>query len=157
MYIEVKGRQSGLVFSACHFIVGHGKCGRMHGHNYHVELRLHADELVNHMVCDFVIIKKLLRTMCDRLDHLVLVPNKHPDLKMEDRGAGLWMMIDNKEYLIPKDDIILLDSPSTSSEDLAILLLEQFFIDFDVPNNITKVELGVFEQEGQGAWVERTI
>src|SRR5512146_455582 len=48
----------------------HGKCERMHGHRYTVELALAASELdAAGIAYDFVHVKKHLRELADHLDH----------------------------------------------------------------------------------------
>ena len=38
MRLEIDGEHAGVKFSACHFIAGHEKCGRLHGHSYVVSM-----------------------------------------------------------------------------------------------------------------------
>ncbi len=58
-------------YDSAHFLRNyHGKCERMHGHRYNVELALNSDELDQAGIAfDFVIVKKHLRDLADRLDH----------------------------------------------------------------------------------------
>jgi 6-pyruvoyltetrahydropterin/6-carboxytetrahydropterin synthase len=58
-------------YDSAHFLRNyHGKCERMHGHRYVVELALTATELDEAGIAyDFVIVKKHLRDLADRLDH----------------------------------------------------------------------------------------
>lgn len=58
-------------YDSAHFLRNyHGKCERMHGHRYVVELALATTELdVAGIAFDFVIVKKHLRDVADRLDH----------------------------------------------------------------------------------------
>jgi 6-pyruvoyltetrahydropterin/6-carboxytetrahydropterin synthase len=58
-------------YDSAHFLRNyHGKCERMHGHRYVVELALAASELDEAGIAyDFVDIKKNLRGIADRLDH----------------------------------------------------------------------------------------
>jgi 6-pyruvoyltetrahydropterin/6-carboxytetrahydropterin synthase len=58
-------------YDSAHFLRNyHGKCERMHGHRYVVEMALAADELDEAGIAyDFVIVKKQLRDLADRLDH----------------------------------------------------------------------------------------
>ncbi len=58
-------------FSAAHFIPGHRKCGRVHGHNFRVEVEVEG-ELRNGMVVDFYELKKILREIVERYDHGLL-------------------------------------------------------------------------------------
>lgn len=58
-------------YDSAHFLRNyHGKCERMHGHRYVVELALTANELDEAGIAyDFVIVKKHLRDLAERLDH----------------------------------------------------------------------------------------
>jgi 6-pyruvoyltetrahydropterin/6-carboxytetrahydropterin synthase len=58
-------------YDSAHFLRNyHGKCERMHGHRYVVELALQTNELDQAGIAfDFVIIKKQLRDLAERLDH----------------------------------------------------------------------------------------
>lgn len=58
-------------FAAAHFLTHyHGKCERMHGHNYKVYAHARAENLgEGGMMLDFGILKKALREVCAELDH----------------------------------------------------------------------------------------
>lgn len=58
-------------YDSAHFLRNyHGKCERMHGHRYNVELALASTELDEAGIAfDFVIVKKHLRDLAERLDH----------------------------------------------------------------------------------------
>lgn len=56
--------------SASHCLKGHIKCGRMHGHNYQIDVVI-GSELVNDqgMVIDFGNLKKILNEILSPYDH----------------------------------------------------------------------------------------
>lgn len=58
-------------YDSAHFLRNyHGKCERLHGHRYVVELALATQELDQAGIAfDFVIVKKHLRDLAERLDH----------------------------------------------------------------------------------------
>jgi 6-pyruvoyltetrahydropterin/6-carboxytetrahydropterin synthase len=58
-------------YDSAHFLRNyHGKCERLHGHRYVVELALATNELDRAGIAfDFVIIKSQLRELANRLDH----------------------------------------------------------------------------------------
>ncbi len=58
-------------FSAAHFLQDyHGKCERLHGHNYKVFAHASGSELdEGGMLLDFSELKKALRAVCEELDH----------------------------------------------------------------------------------------
>lgn len=61
-------------FSAAHFLRGYkGKCERIHGHNYLVEIQIEGKDLDEiGILWDFVEAKKILRGILDGLDHSLL-------------------------------------------------------------------------------------
>lgn len=58
-------------FAAAHFLSDfHGKCERLHGHNYRVLAHARGDKLDSGgMLVDFGVLKGALREVCGRLDH----------------------------------------------------------------------------------------
>ena len=65
-------------FSAAHFLARyHGKCERLHGHNYRVRVTAAGAELdEGGMLLDFGVMKAALRRITGELDHTGL--NDHP-------------------------------------------------------------------------------
>ncbi|MDR2767367.1 MAG: 6-carboxytetrahydropterin synthase QueD [Treponema sp.] len=65
-------------FAAAHFLADyHGKCEKLHGHNYLVRLWAKGAELDGGgMLLDFGRLKEALRGVCKKLDHTKL--NDHP-------------------------------------------------------------------------------
>jgi 6-pyruvoyltetrahydropterin/6-carboxytetrahydropterin synthase len=58
-------------YDSAHFLRNyHGKCERLHGHRYVVELALASEQLdAAGIAFDFVDVKRELRGLADRLDH----------------------------------------------------------------------------------------
>lgn len=58
-------------FAAAHFLADfHGKCERLHGHNYRVLAHARGTSLDSGgMLLDFGILKSALRGVCEMLDH----------------------------------------------------------------------------------------
>jgi 6-pyruvoyltetrahydropterin/6-carboxytetrahydropterin synthase len=58
-------------FCAAHFLMGYdGKCSNLHGHNWQVKLCVQGDELNEiGILVDFKVLKSLLNTILDALDH----------------------------------------------------------------------------------------
>lgn len=58
-------------FSASHILEGHpGKCGRLHGHNWSVEVEVEARELDRlGMAIDFAELKTATRQIVEAMDH----------------------------------------------------------------------------------------
>lgn len=61
-------------FSAAHRLEGHPKCGRLHGHNYIVEVTLgSSDTNETGFVMDFADAKALIKPIVDSCDHRYMV------------------------------------------------------------------------------------
>ena len=57
-------------FDACHFLPNHPKCGKMHGHTWHVSVQAQGPiDLATGMVCDFHKFKQLVAEVVDTFDH----------------------------------------------------------------------------------------
>jgi 6-pyruvoyltetrahydropterin/6-carboxytetrahydropterin synthase len=61
-------------FAAGHALRGYrGKCEKVHGHNYKVEVTLEGEQLdETGLLVDFVELKRWLRNVIERLDHRML-------------------------------------------------------------------------------------
>jgi len=59
------------IFSAAHLLRGYvGKCARVHGHNYAVEVTLQSEKLNEiGLVVDFVEVKEKMKLVIEHLDH----------------------------------------------------------------------------------------
>lgn len=83
-------------FAAAHFLRGYqGKCERLHGHNYRVEVTVSGEKLDSiGMLCDFVVIKRELRKLLERLDHYFLnevPPFDEINTTAENLAHYIWM------------------------------------------------------------------
>ncbi len=106
-------------FSSAHFIVGHDKCGRIHGHNFHVAVEI-GGSLDNHyFVIDFIDVKSVLNAEIDKLDHHVLIPSNSKDLNLKESKDSVEFSFTGKKYVLPKADVCLLPLPAVTSELLA--------------------------------------
>jgi len=55
-------------FDAAHYLPGHNKCGRVHGHTYKVEVEIEG-ELKDGMIIDFEDLKNILWDVVGKYDH----------------------------------------------------------------------------------------
>src|SRR6185369_2269920 len=87
-----------LVFSSAHFITftGH-RCEGLHGHNYRARVTLEGalDESV-WFVFDFVELKKIMRRLCNEIDHKVLLPLQNPKLGVAETGDTVTVAYEGK-------------------------------------------------------------
>lgn len=145
-----------LVFASAHFITfaGH-RCEGLHGHNYRASVTLEGD--LNEeawFVFDFVVLKKIMRRLCDDIDHLVLLPLASDRVKVAEDGEVVNVAVDGKpRYVFPRRDCALLPIPNTTVEMLAQLLTDRLRAELDTmgARGITAIEMEVEENFGQSA------
>src|SRR5215212_12130192 len=93
-----------IVLASAHFITfaGH-RCEGLHGHNYRatvtVEGALDPDAW---FVFDFVALKKIMKQLCDEIDHVVLLPMENPRIQITEEGDAVFVAYDGKpRYRFP--------------------------------------------------------
>lgn len=120
MYILTKS----IHISASHCLIGHPKCGRMHGHNYEVQVYVGSHNLdKNGMVMDFGDLSKVLDDIIGPFDH------RHIGIIPEGWTANL-------------DHVINVPFENTTAENLAKFWGEKIQQKI---NPIKLVEINVFE------------
>jgi len=109
-----------LVFSAGHFITFNGDiCERLHGHNYRVSAEAHGPLDENAYVIDFIALRDELKVIVDELDHHMLLPTQHPLIKVVDEDGEVTVTFQDRRWVFPRCDCVLLDVPNTTTEMLA--------------------------------------
>ena len=145
-----------LVFASAHFITfaGH-RCEGLHGHNYRasvtIEGALNQDAW---FVFDFVELKRIMRRLCDEIDHLVLLPLRSDRIQVTEDADIVRVAVDgNPRYVFPRKDCALLPIPNTTVEMLAQMLTErlQAALSSEGANGLTAIEMEVEENFGQSA------
>ena len=114
-----------LVFASAHFITfaGH-RCEGLHGHNYRVRVTVEgALDQDTWFVFDFVVLKRLMKELCDEIDHKVLLPLENPKIQVTEEGDAVMVAVEGTlRYRFPRSDCSLLPVPNTTVEMLAELL-----------------------------------
>ncbi len=156
---KVKVEKGYLNFSAAHFITFGGKCERLHGHNYAVSAILEGNLTEDRYVFDFVELKKIIRRICDRLDHHFLLPiqAQHLDIKEAD---GEWeIRFENRRYVFPADDVLVLPVDSITAERLAEYICGQLIASVKEQErlSLTAITVGVEEAPGQTAFYRHSF
>jgi len=157
MRLEVDGWAQGLKFSASHFIPGHEKCSRLHGHTYAVSAVIEGGQGRSGIVLDFVEIKDAIRKICDTLDHRVLLPRRSDQMEITEKRKSVNVKVGTKRYQFPPDDIAFIDVKVPSAEELAKYVLKRIIREMKFPPGVTAVEICVEEGKGQGAWARETL
>jgi 6-pyruvoyltetrahydropterin/6-carboxytetrahydropterin synthase len=149
MYIEVDGWRSNLRFSACHFIPEYPGAPRVHGYTYTVNVRIHGVPDKEGIVIDFEHMKTKLNSIIDPLDHKVIVPR---NFIVKEDNDNIYFEVNKKTYSIPHDEVVITELSIPSAEELSQMILDRLIADFELPKNIDRIELGLDEGWGQGAW-----
>jgi 6-pyruvoyltetrahydropterin/6-carboxytetrahydropterin synthase len=155
MYLMLNGWDTNVKFSSCHFIPGHERCGCLHGHVYAISAKIHGEPNVDGIILDFIKLKAMLRELAEELDHRLILPGNSRHLSIQMNDDQVEVTSPDKFYSFPATDVVILDIESSSAEALAAYMLTRVAADFDMPGNVTRIEIGVDEGRGQGAWVEK--
>ena len=154
MKVNLDGIHTNLRFSAAHMVIGHESCGKIHGHSYIVDVEVDGERNGQFgFVIDFKILKNITRKICKSLDHRVLIPLDSPDLEVtyEDDNTIEFKVLDCLEYKLPKQDVVLLPTTSTTAESLSVYITEKIVSELENREFLNYIELQVNEGIGQGA------
>jgi 6-pyruvoyltetrahydropterin/6-carboxytetrahydropterin synthase len=154
---RVRVTKDHLVFSAAHFITyAGGTCERLHGHNWRtaVELVGRLDE--NQYVFDFIALRDALQKIVDGLDHRVLLPTRHPQIHVQERATEVEATFQNRRWLFPREDCVLLPIENTTAELIAFWIALQLQQQLSqTPNHaLDSLRVEVEENFGQSALCE---
>ncbi|MEX0939428.1 MAG: 6-pyruvoyl tetrahydropterin synthase family protein [Pirellulales bacterium] len=146
-----------LVFSAAHFITFDGDiCERLHGHNYRVAAEVFGELDENHYVVDYIVLRDTLKTIVDELDHHMLLPTDHPKIKVTPGQREVEVTFEDRRWVFPRNDCILLPVPNTTSEMLARFIGRRLLVDLEDRTGArpAQIEVEVDDCFGQVAVVE---
>ena len=145
-----------LVFASAHFITfaGH-RCEGLHGHNYRATATVEgALNQESWFVFDFVELKRIMRELCDAIDHLVLLPLQSARVGVIEDGETVRVSVDGQpRYVFPRQECALLPIPNTTVEMLARLLAERLraAVEAGGATGLTAIEMEIEENFGQSA------
>jgi 6-pyruvoyltetrahydropterin/6-carboxytetrahydropterin synthase len=146
-----------LTFSCAHFVIGENFYEPLHGHNYKILINVYGTQGKDNMVIDFHDIKKILKPFVDSLDHYVLVPANNKFLEITEKDEQVLIKIPHldKEYELPKSDVVLLPIENTTVEEMSHYFVKLLAQSDEIKReNISQVTVTVYEYEGQGVTTE---
>ena len=146
-----------LVFSAAHFITFAGnQCERLHGHNYGVWVEVEAPLDGNQYVIDFIFLRDTMQEIVMALDHHVLLPAEHPTIKVTVESTEVEARFEDRRWLFPREDCVILPVANTTAELLAKYIAHQLLARLEQQKlpRPTKLSMGVDENNGQWAIYE---
>ena len=146
-------------FSSAHFLIFDSKSAeKLHGHNYQVEVEILVppDEKIDSKLeekgffIDFNVFKKFIKQRLDQWDEMILMPAKHPDMRIAHKAPSVEIKFRDRHYVFPKIEVHLLPITNTSVEQLSRLLAQDFFKEFQ-RYGVLEVRVKVEETPGQAA------
>lgn len=141
------------VFSAAHFITFNGNiCERLHGHNYGVAVEVSGPLDDNQYVVDFLALRDELRTLTDQLDHHMLLPTEHPAIRVTAGDQEVEVRFEDRRWVFPRGDCVLLPIRQTTAELLARYLGEQLLAALDRRLGFRPQNLRLEVDENHGQW-----
>jgi 6-pyruvoyltetrahydropterin/6-carboxytetrahydropterin synthase len=153
-HFEIYVSKDYLTFCSGHFITYDGsQCETLHGHNYRASIRIAGEPDRNYYVVNFITIKRMMKQICDELDHKMLLPDRNPLITLEYEGDNVIARYKNRQYSFPLSDVVLLPIPNTTAEMLAQHLCNraQTFLAAIPDVTLHTVEIEVEESLGQSA------
>ncbi len=109
-----------LGFCSAHFITYDGhQCETLHGHNYRARISLEGPLDENFYVVDFIKVKRMMKGICDELDHRMLLPLNNRLIELEEQEDSVAVRYKHRRFLFPREDVVLLPIPNTTAEMLA--------------------------------------
>ncbi len=128
---SVRLAKESLVFSAAHFITyGDGVCERLHGHNYRVAVEVAGPIEKNQYVVDFIWLRDRVSEIIAELDHRVLLPTKHPQIRVVPSEKSVEATFEERRWFFPREDCVLLPLENTTAEKLAEYIGERLLAVF---------------------------
>ena len=141
------------VFSAAHFITFHGNvCERIHGHNYRVFVEVGGALDENQYVIDFIALRDALKHITDELDHHVLLPTLHPLIRVEADETEVVATFQERRWVFPRGDCILLPVENTTAELLARCIARRLLGELRRQGLARPASLRVGVDENHGQW-----
>jgi 6-pyruvoyltetrahydropterin/6-carboxytetrahydropterin synthase len=144
-----------LVFSSAHFITfGADRCEGLHGHNYRVRVTVDGTLDRDALVFDFIELRRIMRHLCEEIDHLVLLPTKSSRIQVTEAADSVSVAVDGvMRYTFPRVDCALLPIQNTTAEMLAELLATRLkdALGRSDAGTVTAIELEIEENFGQSA------
>ncbi|MEN0058346.1 MAG: 6-carboxytetrahydropterin synthase [Bdellovibrio sp.] len=142
-------------FSAAHFLIFDEKnAERLHGHNYQVRVDIRTPDQASSYkegyFIDFNVFKRFIKQRLDIWDERVLLPGKHPDMKIQKTAQGCEVNFRDRYYVFPQKEVEVLPVTNTSVEQLSALLAEDFYQEFR-QYGVVQLRVYVAETPGQGA------
>lgn len=141
-------------FAAAHFVTFSGTCESLHGHNYDVQVQIDGALSEDSWVADFGEVKRIIRELCQPLDHKFLLATANPHLVISRVNDAYDVRFGDRRYVMPASDVAELDIDNTTAERLAEWLASRLAsrLADSGADNVMSISVGVEEMPGQAGW-----
>ncbi len=155
---EARVTKDSLVFSAAHFITFNGNiCERLHGHNWRLDVSVTGDLDENGYVFDFIAMRDACQNIVQELDHTVLLPESHNEIKVETSkdGREVTATFEERRWVFPSEDCCILPVANTTAELIARWIGGRLMegLKLQTATGIQSLSVSVEENFGQWATV----
>jgi 6-pyruvoyltetrahydropterin/6-carboxytetrahydropterin synthase len=107
------------MFSSTHFLPDMGKCERLHGHNYQVEVELGGIPAKNGAIIDFNDLVPIVTRVVRPLDHYIIIASKDTRLTIIESESEVEIQFKDNRYIFPKNNCVMLPIKQTTVESLS--------------------------------------
>lgn len=152
-HFRVQVTKQQLTFSAAHFITfGDNICESLHGHNYSVRCEVAGGLNEHGYVADFIALRDRLFEITREMDHKVLLPLSHPTIDVTNDGNEVKATFEDRRWLLPACDCLLLPITNTTAELLASYIADRLLALRDQWSSPEIEWLSIGVDENQGQW-----
>lgn len=157
---EASVTKDSLVFSAAHFITFNGDvCERLHGHNWRVDVSVAGQLDENGYVFDFIALRDNSMQLVQQLDHKVLLPADHSEIKVStsDDGTEVTARFRERRWVFPVEDCEIMPIANTTAELIAEWFGQRLLGRLELANLPQIQSLKVAVEENFGQWATVTL
>lgn len=152
--VVIRLAKQNMKFSAAHFtIFSATERERLHGHNFTVEVDIHARMLGNGMCFDYGIYKDRVVALCRELNEWTILPTRSKHLRIEEAGEHVHAHFNGQRIPFLRGDVLLLPIENATLEEFAYWFLQRLCEDREAlrVHAIDAIEVRVFSGPGQSA------
>lgn len=152
--VVIRLAKQNMKFSAAHFTIFNAtERERLHGHNFTVEVDIHARMLGNGMCFDYGIYKDRVVALCRELNEWTILPTRSKYLRIEEAGEHVHAHFNGQRIPFLRGDVLLLPIENATLEEFAYWFLQRLCEDRDAlrAHAIVAIEVRVFSGPGQSA------
>ena len=130
--VVIRLAKQNMKFSAAHFTIFNAtERERLHGHNFTVEVDIHARMLGNGMCFDYGIYKDRVVALCRELNEWTILPTRSKYLRIEEAGEHVHAHFNGQRIPFLRGDVLLLPIENATLEEFAYWFLQRLCEDRD--------------------------